>query len=60
MRLNQEEIREAISVEDGDEVINSEKKSEIEIILSRCGSLVRVSYDKSSVELAHFTVAGYL
>ncbi|KAH8588947.1 hypothetical protein B0O99DRAFT_343400, partial [Bisporella sp. PMI_857] len=53
-------ICEAISVNDGDTVINREAICQEEDILLHCGSFIRKSDDGKHVELAHFTVQEFL
>ena len=59
-RLNCAELREAVSIKDGDEEIDPEAIPDVKEILLRCSSLVRLSVDGGFVELAHFTVEEYL
>ncbi|KAK5111606.1 hypothetical protein LTR85_011835 [Meristemomyces frigidus] len=58
--LTIEELREAITINEGDTSIDAEAKPEIKIILWRCSSLVRLSHDGHRIEFAHSTVQEYL
>ena len=59
-QIKSNELCEAVSIEDGDRAMDPEAIPDVDEILYRCSSLVRLSVKGDSVELAHFTVEEYL
>lgn len=53
-------LREAVSINDSDDVLNLEAFYDKEEILRSCGSLIRLSPGSATFEFAHFTVGEFL
>ena len=58
--LNVRQLCEAITINEGSTVLDTEDLVDVQDILINCSSLVSLSADGTTVEFAHFTVGEYL